>query len=279
MSFGKSSTSGSQNSQQQQQQAQSETQGQSQTATPNNLPSLQQGWNAASSLLTGNPTLDAALGLTSNSAAATAAASGAALPALTALGTNGGTTNPANTYLAPIANGSQLNPQSNPYFQNMANQFSQAAQQATDGTMAASGRYGSGANANAFNGAVANETGQLGYAAYNQGLNNQLAAATQLSGNNSNSVNQALTALGLVPSVGAAGTSAGSALSTAAAFPASAYASILSLLGAGGGTQNNVGVDTGTGTTSGTASGSSNSTTSGFAIAPKFSFGPLSFGG
>jgi hypothetical protein len=240
----------------------------SQTETPNNLPALQQGWTAAQNLLAGTPASNAALALLTANANNASGAANSGLTTATNYAAPGATTNPANTYLTPFADGSMTG-NNNPAFQNVVDQITRAAQQSTDGGFAASGRYGSGANANAFNSAVANEAGQLGYANYNDSVNRQLTAAQNLSQNNTNSVNQALVALGLVPGLGQASTGAGQAAYGAATAPTTTYADILSLLGSGGGTTN--------GTASGTASGTSSSM--GFKIAPSFSLGPLKFGG
>lgn len=233
---------------------------QSQTETPNNLAALQQGWGAASDLLAGrngtaNSALDlltkAATGATNAATGATSTAAGYAAPGATANGANG--------YLTPFANGSMTG-NSNPYFQNLVDQISRQVQQSTDGNFAASGRYGSGANANAFNTAVTNAAGQLGYSNFNDSLNRQVGAADTLSTNNANSTNQALTALGLIPSLTGASTAAGQAGYGAATAPTTTYADILALLGGGGGTT----TGTSSGNSTGTATG--NTSSSGFGL-------------
>lgn len=218
-----------------------------QTSTPNNLPFLQQGWGAASDLLSGaNPTATAGLNLTATGANAAGGAATGGLTTATNLA-NGGAANPANSYLTPFANGSMTG-ENNPYFANLTKQLAQALQGQTDGDFAASGRYGSGANANAFNSSLANEVGQLGFSDYNNSLDRQLNAGGQLSTNNTNSTNAALSALGLIPGLGTAATGAGSALYGAGVAPTATYADILQLLGQGGGTVNG----TASGNTSGT---------------------------
>lgn len=270
MTFGsnKGSTSNAQNS--------NYNGSQSQTETPNNLAALQKGWGAASDLLTGsNPTANSALDLLLKGAtSATNAATGAT-------GTAGGyaapgaTTNGANGYLTPFASGAMTG-SSNPFFQNLVDQATRSAQQATDGNFAASGRYGSGANANAFNTAVANMAGQLGYSNFNDSLNRQVGAADTLSTNNANSTNQALTALGLIPSLTGATTSAGQAGYSAATAPTTTYADILALLGNGGGTS----TGTSSGTSSGTSTGSSSSSGAGFNLGSLINVKPFAlFGG
>lgn len=273
MSFGKgSSKSSSQqnvNTSQQQQQSQNEEQQQYQgeSQTPNNLAALQAGWNAAGGLLNGayNP----AVSLITNNANNASNAANAGLSTATALSAPGATANGANGYITPFANGSMSG--DNPYFKNLVDQISRAAQQSTDGDFAASGRYGSGANANAFNSAVANQAGQLGYQNYTDSLNRQLQAGQQLSTNNTNSTNAALAALGLLPQLSAASTGAGQAAFEGAAAPLNTYANILAMFGPGGGqaeavangTANANGNASGTGNQNGTASGSSSSTSFG----------------
>lgn len=237
------------------------------TSTPNNLAALQTGWNAAGGVLTGQPMTSATDLLTGNANAASSAANNG-LTTASNYATPGATNNPANTYLTPFANGSMTG--NNPYFQNLVNQLSQSVQGSTDGGFAAAGRYGSGANANAFNTALTNEAGQLGYANYNQSLQNQLGAADQLSTNNTSSTNLALQALGLIPNLSSASTGAGSSAIAAAAAPATTYANILSLLGSGGGTVTN------NGTSNGQYSGKTSSM--GFNFAPQGSFMGIGFG-
>lgn len=281
MSFGKSSSNQQGSSNQTTNQTTGSNVAGTQVATPNNLPGLNTGWQAIEQLLNGtngSSTANANTGIntTMTGAANTAGAANGALTSLTDIA-GSGSPNGANADLTPIANGSQIG-NNNPNFQNLVDQISQSDQASTDGGMAADGRYGSGADANAFNTTMANETGQLGYANYNQSLQNQLTAAGQLSTNNTNSANQVLAALGLIPQTGAASTAAGAAQYAAGTAPANTFAQIMQLLGSGGGTGTNTGTSTGTaaGTSAGTSTGSS-TTTSG-SIAPTFSFGPLSFG-
>lgn len=175
------------------------------TQTPNNLPQLQAGYSAATPLIdTSLPITPSILynslnfGANALTPARLLSNTGADAATILASGANG--PNGANQYLTPFANGSMVN-SSNPSFQNVLNQFANSAQAATDGSFAASGRYGSGANANAFNSAVANEAGQLGYTNYNQQQQNQLNAANILSHNNATSVQQQLAAAGIIPSL------------------------------------------------------------------------------
>jgi len=247
----KSSTSGKTSSNQ--------TQSANASATPNNLPQLQQAWGTAGNLAGQTAPQGAALaqtGLNLTGVGANAA-SGAATTGLNqalAFGTPGGTANGANQYLTPFADGSMSG--NNPNFQNVLDQFSRGAQAATDGSFAADGRYGSGANANAFNSAVANEAGQLGYQNYTDSLNRQLTGAAQLSNNNTNSTAQSINALDLINGLGSTATGAGTTALAAGNTPALTYAQILQALGGGGGTQTSSGTASGTGT--------SNSSTSGF---------------
>lgn len=245
MSFGKSSSKTSQ----QQQQAQTQAQTQTQTETPNNLPSLQQGWSLASNLFGGsNPAVNSAVNAITGAASAGVNSATAGMGTAGDLSTGGGTS--AN--LMPFADGSMTG-SNNPYLQSVLNQFAQQTQQATDGGMAASGRYGSGANANAFNSAVANASGQLNYQNYNDSLDRQVTAANDVN-------NAALQALGLIPGLSAAGTSAAQAGFSGAAAPATTYADILSLLGAGGGTTTAAANGNSSGTASGTGTSSTTST-------------------
>lgn len=213
------------------------------TATPNNLPALQQGWNIADQLVSGTAPQGTSLAQTGLNLTGTGAnaASGAATSGLnTALQFgNGGTANDANQYLTPFADGSMSG--SNPNFQTILDQFARNTQAATDGSFAASGRYGSGANANAFNSAVANEAGQLGYQNYSDSLNRQLQAGQQLSTNNANATGQSITALDLINGLGTTAVGAGAADLAAGNSPALTYAQILQMLGAGGGAATNVG--------------------------------------
>jgi hypothetical protein len=124
-----------------------------------------------------------------------------------------------------------------------------------DGQFAAAGRYGSGANANAFNTALTNQAGQLGYQNFSDSLNRQVNAAGQLSQNNTNSTNAALAALGLVPGLSTAAADAGSNLYGGATAPLTTFANIISMLGSGGGTTTGTQNSSTTGKTSGTGLG------------------------
>jgi hypothetical protein len=112
--------------------------------------------------------------------------------------------NPANATLSSIANGSQLNPASNPYMQGMANaantniinayQTATAPQNTSE--FEGSGRYGSGAMMNSQNMAqqglatqLANAQNNLYGSMYQQNQANQLGALGQL-GNNYNAAAQ-----------------------------------------------------------------------------------------
>lgn len=251
MSFGKASSS--ENSQTNQ----SQNGTQSQTQTPNNLGALQQGWAAAENNLNGgNSGANSALDLITGNATGASNAANTGLDAVLKL-IQGGATNGANQYLTPTASGANIG-NNNPGFQNVVDQIARSAQQSTDGNFAAAGRYGSGANANAFNTAVANEAGQLGYTNYNQSVQNQLNAGAQLSANNSNSANAVLQAMGIIPNLSATSTGAGETAYNAATAPTNTFANILALLGSGGGTAN--------GTSSGTASGTSSGSSSGLSF-------------
>lgn len=144
MSFGKASSS--ENSQTNQ----SQNGTQSQTQTPNNLGALQQGWAAAENNLNGgNGGANSALDLITGNATGASNAANTGLDAVLKL-IQGGATNGANQYLTPTASGANIG-NNNPGFQNVVDQIARSAQQSTDGNFAAAGRYGSGANANAFN--------------------------------------------------------------------------------------------------------------------------------
>lgn len=242
-----------------------------QSYTPNNLGQLQTGYNAAGQLLSGN---DWSNLINQGSSSISGAAPGA-----TALNTTAGntaadfangkySTNGANQYLTPIANGSLVNG-NNPGFQNVLNQFAGGAQAATDGSFGASGRYGSGANANAFNSAVANESGQLGYQNYQQQQQNQLTAAGLLGANNTAGTAQQLAGATAAPGLVSSMFTPGTDLSAAGYAPLAAYMAAITAGNAGG-----TGTSTGNTTNAGTASGSQTSAT----VAPKFNFGPFSFG-
>ena len=212
-----------------------------QTSTPNNLAQIQQGQGQDSALLNatgsnGANLVNTGLNLVNNGATAGNTAAAGGLNAATNL-VNGGTANAANGYLTPFANGTMA-AQNNPNFQNVINQFANATQASVDGGAAAAGRYGSGADANAYNGAVANEAGQLAYTNFAQQQQNQLAAANQLSANNTNATQQSIAALNAIPGLSSAGTSAGQAAITAGQAPTTNYALNTAMLGAGGGTVN-----------------------------------------
>lgn len=85
-----------------------------------------------------------------------------------------------NQALSNTLNGSYLSAGGNPYFQNMISQLGQAIQPQIDGQFAAMGRYGSGANANAFASALANQAGQLAYQNYGAERANQVQTANNL---------------------------------------------------------------------------------------------------
>lgn len=91
------------------------------------------------------------------------------------LATNDPTMQAATGGISPYLNGSMLSA-GNPYFNNMVGQIGQAIAPSIDSHFAANGRYGSGANANAFASALTNEAGQLAYQNYNDQSTNQLKA-------------------------------------------------------------------------------------------------------
>lgn len=246
------------------------TQSASGSATPNNLPALQHGWNIADQLVgatapQGTALTSSGLDLTGVGANATSGAAVGGLNQALAFGAPGGTTNGANGYLTPFADGSMSG--QNPGFQSVLDQFARGAQAATDGSFGASGRYGSGANANAFNSAVANKAGDLTYQNYGDSLARQLAAGQQLSTNNANSTGQSISALDLIHGLGGAATGAGAVATQAGTTPALTFAQILQALGAGGGTTSQ------TGTTSATGSGKSSSTSMGLDLGSFFGGG------
>ncbi|CAM2142707.1 protein of unknown function [Pararobbsia alpina] len=115
--------------------------------------------------------------------------------------------NPANSTLQSIASGSQLNPNSNPYMQGMANAantniinaYQTATAPQTSSQMEAAGRYGSGAAANAQNmnqqglaTQLANAQNNLYGSMYQTNEGNQLNAAGQLSNNYNTAAQQQL---------------------------------------------------------------------------------------
>jgi hypothetical protein len=302
-------------------------QAQAQSETANNLDFLKQGWASALALLTGqNPTANGALNTLNSSANAGVGASNSALDAINSL-VHGGASNGANPILQAFAGNSGSNAPLGP----LVTQISQALQPQIDGQFGAAGRYGSGANANAFGSALTNAVGNLTYQNYNDSMNRGLTATQQLSQNGSNSTNAVLQALGLVPNVAAGGIASGQAGYGGAIAPVNSFADLISRLGSGGsnvtGTTNNAtntvannasngvtsgitqditnavlqllsgatssnvgagyasgsGTSSGSGTASGSLTGNTNgtgsSTTTSMSFAPKFSLGPLSFGG
>jgi len=82
--------------------------------------------------------------------------------------------NNAQSNLSQTLNGDFLN--SNPYLQQMIQQTTQAITPALDAKFAGSGRYGSGAHANALASAAADAGTRLGYQNYNDERQNQLKA-------------------------------------------------------------------------------------------------------
>lgn len=100
------------------------------------------------------------------------------LQQLTQFGQAGGTpaVNNANNMIGNIENGSFLSA-GNPYFQNMVGQIGQAIAPSINGQFAQAGRYGSGANQQAYDSALSNTAGQLANQNYTQGMNNILQGA------------------------------------------------------------------------------------------------------
>lgn len=172
-------------------------------ATPNNFPFLNFGWNAASNMIAP----DASTRLVN---AGINSATNAVDPAtgLAATGANAGTNfangayvdNPANAALTPYTSGSYLT-SNNSAFQQVVKNISDALQPAIDGDFAASGRYGSGANANAFASNLTKEVGDLSFQNFLQQQQNQLNAAQQVGNNYTAGRGQQLTATGLLPSL------------------------------------------------------------------------------
>lgn len=124
--------------------------------------------------------------------------------------------NPANNALSGIANGSQLNPNSNPYMQGMANaantniinayQTATAPQNTSE--FEGAGRYGSGAMMNSQNMAqqglatqLANAQNNLYGSMYQTNEANQLGAAGQLSNNYNSAAQQQLAGSANAPNV------------------------------------------------------------------------------
>lgn len=71
--------------------------------------------------------------------------------------------------------------QGNPYFQGMVNQIGQAIRPNIDSAFASSGRLGSGAHANAYASALADQAGRLAFQNYGMERGNQIAAAQDYS--------------------------------------------------------------------------------------------------
>jgi hypothetical protein len=217
------------------------------TQTPNNLPFMQQGWEQASTALaptmSTTPQLAGMGGAASVGAVAPAqatAAGGANADLNFANGDN--VTNGANQYLTSYANGSQVKP--NPGYNAMVGQIANSLQPQIDGPMAAAGRYGSGADANAFAGALTNEAGTLNYTNYAQQQQNQLAAAGQLSANNTAGRQQQLQGAAQVPGATSNLFTPGAGATAAAYAPLLAYIQGITS-GNGGGSQTNQSVGTG----------------------------------
>jgi hypothetical protein len=116
----------------------------------------------------------------------------------------------------------------------MVGQISQALEPQIDGSNAAAGRYGSGANANAFAGALTNEAGTLNYTNYAQQQQNQLAAAGQISQNNATGRQQQLAGASLTPGTTSNLFNPGASASTAAYGPLLAYMNAIATGNAGG---------------------------------------------
>lgn len=85
----------------------------------------------------------------------------------------------SNQTLGNTLNGSYLSA-GNPYFSNMVNQIGQAIQPQIDSQFSAAGRYGSGANQQAFASALANQAGQLAYQNYGAERGNQMSAVNNM---------------------------------------------------------------------------------------------------
>lgn len=78
------------------------------------------------------------------------------------------------------ASGAFLNA-GNPYFSGLVEQIGQAIRPQIDSTFASTGRYGSGAHANAFSSALADQAGRLAYQNYGDERGRQIAAAQDYS--------------------------------------------------------------------------------------------------
>lgn len=217
--------------------------------TPNNLTALQAGWNIAGQLQGAanypgfvtqgaNALSAAAPGATGLNTAASGAASNFA----------GGTyaDNPANAYLTPYANGSYVN-SNNPQFTQMVARLSNALQPQIDGGFAAAGRYGSGANANAFASALTNEAGNLAYQNYGQQQTNQLNAAGQIAANDTAGRAQQLEGAALAPGLVTSSFTPAQALAAFGFGGPLSYQQLVSM-GNPGGTQTNSGTEQGSST-------------------------------
>ena len=113
-----------------------------------------------------------------------------AIGAQTNLAQHDPTTQAATNGLQSYLNGSMLSAQ-NPAFQNVVNQTAQSIAPQIDSHFAANGRYGSGANANAFASSLANTAGQMAYQNYNDQSQNQLRSellAPSIQGMNYNDI-------------------------------------------------------------------------------------------
>lgn len=115
-----------------------------------------------------------------------------AISAQSNLAQNDQTMQGATQGIQPYLSGQMMNA-GNPAFQNMVGQLGQAIAPSVDSHFASNGRYGSGANANAFASALTNQAGQMAYQNYNDQSTNQLKAmllAPQISGGNFNDISQ-----------------------------------------------------------------------------------------
>jgi hypothetical protein len=196
------------------------------------------GWNGANGYLGLGGAGMVGNGLNMISSAAPGATTANNIGTAAAEGLAGGVSNDANEYLTRTASGANVT--NDPAFQQVLDTFAKGAQSATDGAFGAAGRYGSGANANAFDSAIANEAGQLAYGNFQQQEQNQLAAAGQLSANNTNSTNQQLAAIGQIPGLVSSSFVPGAAVSAAGYGPLQQYINAITA-GNGGGTTANTG--------------------------------------
>lgn len=92
---------------------------------------------------------------------------------------SGGLNGTAQDYFTRAARGDYLT-QNNPFFQDMVNNSIMAARPSLDAAFASSGRFGSGAYANAFSDAATRRATELGYADYGRERGFQNSAATAL---------------------------------------------------------------------------------------------------